>query len=244
MNHNEDPNILVHPRKNKGERPVPDTGVLLVNPSEAARAHKLLKEGGGKSRFLFNSKLSIAQDRSFFVAGPSIGAPMAVLSLEKLIALGAKRIILFGWCGAIAKNLSVGDMLIPSASLSGEGTSLYYTGDNQVSPSSRLNTVLGDLLLGNKLSFSDGCVWSTDALYREDRRFLDSLQVDKSVSAVDMEFSALCSVANFRKIQFSALLVVSDELWGTSWKPGFTSAKFKQQCDTALMLLLENINHI
>ncbi len=244
MNHEEDPNILVHPRKNKGERVVPKAGLLLVNPSEAARAHALVKDNGGKTRFLFNSKLSVAKDKSHFVAGPSIGAPMAALSMEKLIALGAKRIVLFGWCGAISKSLSVGDILIPDTSLSGEGTSSYYAGGEGALPSPQLNKQLGDLLHKNNLPFSDDRVWSTDALYREDRRYLNELQAGSGVSAVDMEFSALCSVASFRGVHFSALLVVSDELWGPSWKPGFSSTVFKTQCDKALSLLFTHIDKL
>ena len=56
---------------------------------------------------------------------------MAALTMEKLIALGARQIILFGWCGAIAPNLHVGDILVPARALSGEGTSRYYGSDGK-----------------------------------------------------------------------------------------------------------------
>ena len=44
--------------------------------------------------------------------------------------------------------------------------------------------------------------------------FCRKLQQEEDVSAVDMEYSALCSAAFFRKIDFAALLLVSDEVWG------------------------------
>ena len=45
---------------------------------------------------------------------------------------------------------------------------------------------------------------------------------------VDMEFSALCTVAAFRGISLGALFVVSDMLWTKNWKPGFGLTEFKK----------------
>lgn len=239
MNRREDPHILIHPRRGRKERLLPETGFLLVNPSEADRIHRIYGKAGAESRYLFNSGLSVACDGSRFVAGPAIGAPMAAMTMEKLIALGAKNIILFGWCGSISTSLVVGDLLFPDGAVSGEGTSQYY-GDSAVAePSRELNSRLELLLQADGVSFKRGCVWSTDAVYREDRRQLNQLSSEKSVSAVDMEFSALCAVAAFRQIEFSALLMVSDELWGDSWTPGFSLKDFKTRSRHVLNLLLD-----
>lgn len=126
--------IVIQPRRNKKEKTLPENGLLLVNPSEASDCLGRLRESGGESRFLFNSGLVVTGSPHFFAAGPAIGAPMAALTLEKLIALGAKRVILFGWCGAISENLQVGDILVPNQALSGEGTSAYYFPDGAVGP--------------------------------------------------------------------------------------------------------------
>jgi len=235
----EDPDILIHPRKEKKEKSIPETGILLVNPPEARNAHSIFRKAQAESRFLFNSNLSVASDGSCFVVGPSIGAPMAVMTMEKLIALGASTIVLFGWCGAISRALSVGDVVIPDLALSGEGTSRYYGATSIIEPSLTLNGSLRSFLRESGISSMDGCVWSTDAIYRENRKMLRELQSEKNVSAVDMEFSALCSVARFRGIQFSAVLMVSDELWGESWNPGFSSANFKKQCRDVMTILFE-----
>ncbi len=85
-----------------------------------------------------------------------------------------------------------------------------------------------------------GCVWSTDAIYREKRSYLDMLHKENRVAAVDMEFSALCSVAAFREVEFAAILVVSDEIWGKSWRPGFSNKEFKQNAARSRQLLIDN----
>jgi uridine phosphorylase len=233
--------IVIHPRRQKKEKPLPENGLLLVNPSEASECLRRLREGGGATRFLFNSGMVVAGDPLYFAAGPAIGAPMAALTLEKLIALGAKRVILFGWCGAISESFKVGDILVPAEALSGEGTSRYYFPDTTSGPDSNLSAQVVKVFDDNGIPVHRGCVWSTDAVYREDRRMLKKLCLEKGVAAVDMEFSALCAVARYRKIEFAAVLTVSDELWGDSWRPGFSKRFFIEQKQAALKLLLDHL---
>ena len=235
--------IVIHPRRNKKEQTLPENGLLLVNPSEASACLDRLKQSGGASRFLFNSGLVVAGEQPFFAAGPAIGAPMAALTLEKLIALGAKKVILFGWCGAISKKLQVGDILVPAVALSGEGTSGYYISNATAQPDPGLGNRIVKIFMDNNIAIHRDGVWSTDAVYREDRRILHKLHLERGVGAVDMEFSALCAVAKFRKIEFAAVLTVSDELWGNSWRPGFAKQLFIEQKNTALALLLDHLGH-
>ena len=241
MSTDSDEHIIIHPRRQKKEKPLPENGLLLVNPSEASECLSLLKQSGGVTRFLFNSGMVIAGDPLFFAAGPAIGAPMAVLTLEKLIALGAKRVILLGWCGAISPTLKVGDILVPAEALSGEGTSRYYCPDAVMRPDLNLSDQVIKVFVDNSISVHRDCVWSTDAVYREDQRMLKKLNLDKDVGAVDMEFSALCAVAKFRKIEFTAVLTVSDELWSDSWRPGFSKQIFIEKKQAALKLLLDHL---
>jgi uridine phosphorylase len=239
MNENVDANILIHPKRGKNEKQLPAVGVLLVNPSEASRCHRQLRQSAGEARPLFNSDLTVAREKTFFVAGPAIGSPMAALSMEKLIALGAKRIVLFGWCGALADTLRVGDVVLPSEARSGEGTSRYYPLQGVAAPSMKLRSHLERAYSEANLKVVGGCVWSTDAVYREERQMLQELHEQQGVSAVDMEFSALCAVALFRNIDFAAVLIVSDELWGKTWRPGFSSEKFLTMKARALDVLLD-----
>jgi len=239
MNENVDANILIYPKRGKNEKQLPAVGVLLVNPSEASRCHRQLRQSAGEARPLFNSDLTVDREKTFFVAGPAIGSPMAALSMEKLIALGAKRIVLFGWCGALADTLQVGDVVLPSEARSGEGTSRYYPLQGVAAPSMKLRSHLERAYSEANLKVVGGCVWSTDAVYREERQMLQELHEQQGVSAVDMEFSALCAVALFRNIDFAAVLIVSDELWGKTWRPGFSSEKFLTMKARALDVLLD-----
>lgn len=236
-NHN---NMVMHPVRAGKEKMIPEEGFLFVNPAEASYAvNKVVGEGGSK-RFLFNSTLCVNGRGTFFVAGPAVGAPMAVLSMEKLIVLGARKIILVGWCGALQQVLRVGDVLLPGQALCGEGTSHYYSQNAEPKPSETALIQLRATLSRAGMAWQEGRVWSTDAPYRESRDLLARLSTDQKIAAIDMEYSALCTVAHFRGIDFAACMLVSDELWQNEWKPGFATLPFRQKSQQLSELLLDS----
>ena len=231
--------IIIHPRKTSNDKTIPTHGVLFVNPAEAKTALITVLEQGGRRGFLHNSQLAISEDEESFIAGPAIGAPVAVLAMEKLIALGARCIILMGWCGAVDRNYTIGDIVVPSGGVCGEGTSRYYSDETQPIPSRRAVKIIQDMLVEEKLPYLEGRIWSTDAPYRESRSYLQRLNAQEHVVGVDMEFSALCNVAAFRQIDFGAVLIVSDELWSSKWKPGFKNKRFQDRCSQVQHCLLK-----
>jgi uridine phosphorylase len=76
------------------------------------------------------------------------------------------------------------------------------------------------------LKYHHGPVWSTDAIYRETRDKVENYQ-RQDVIGVEMEISALFTVAQFRKVDIGAMVVVSDELAAFKWRPGFKMDAFK-----------------
>ncbi|MCU0594581.1 MAG: nucleoside phosphorylase [Desulfobacterota bacterium] len=173
------------------------------------------------------------------LAGPFLGAPQAAMVLEKIIALGAKRICLFGWCGSLQPDLNIGDLVIPLHALSEEGTSEHYPlGPKKPGTDQELNRTLEQALDQEGLPFRKGTVWTTDAPYRETLAKVAAYR-DRGVLAVEMEMSALMTVAIYRSVKFSGLLVVSDGLSDLKWHRGFASPVFKKRCELTGKLLLE-----
>jgi len=234
--------VAISPCREKGEPALADLGILCINPSEAAIACQLAKQAGGKRYRLFNSNLyqvpATDLTNPFFTAGPTIGAPMAVLALEKLVALGAKRIVVYGWCGSLTESLAVGDVLLPNRAVSEEGTSAHYPLSFRAEASQLLLQPLAARLRTENIKMKTGTVWTTDAPYRETK---DKIRTygSQSVLGVEMEFAALCTVAAFRGVELAALLLVSDELWRHPWQPGYTHKKFKKKSRLILELLFD-----
>ena len=232
---------IINPERSKGEPELPAVGILAVNPADAALLEKYAKQEDMQRSFLFNSNLYHGEN--LFLAGPAVGAPMAVMCLEKFIALGAKKIILYGWCGSLHENLQAMDIFLPTEALSEEGTSGHYrTGQEEPTSSPALRSSLDKILTNADQDFQQGKIWTTDAPYRETDKKVGEYAA-KGVYGVDMEYAALCTVAAFRGVELAAVMLVSDELWRKPWKPQYSFKKFKKKSKTILTLLHDTIPH-
>ncbi len=235
--------VVVSPARGKNDPHLPECGLLLINPAEASFLARDCPAPLWRRHFLFNSNLYVSGARGVFWAGPSVGAPMAALSLEKLIALGARRVIAFGWCGALASSLRVGDLVLPGSACSEEGTSAHYPMASPVEASPHLRAGLRQAWAAQGEQVFEGQVWTTDAPFRETREKVARYQ-RQGVLAVEMECAALFQVAAFRGIELAALLVVSDLLWQEPWRPAFQGREFRVRSRSllaALFLYLERL---
>ncbi len=174
---------------------------------------------------LYSSEIS---DTDYSIAGPLVGAPYAAMLLETLVAWGAYKIILFGWCGGISPKVKTGDIVIPTSSIIDEGTSKHYGARlPSIKPSNRIVKKIKETLLKKNVEYHEGAVWSTDGIFRETPRKVKKYQKN-GVLAVDMEMSAFFSVGKYKNIEVGGVLVVSDELATYKWRPGFREKRFKQ----------------
>jgi uridine phosphorylase len=176
--------------------------------------------------------------RPITLTAPALGAPYAVMVLEKLMVLGARMVLALGWCGSIQPHLKIGDLVLPSATVSTEGTSRHYPLNGQApDPDPGLHGVLRRLLSTSDHPWQEGPVWSTDGFFRETVQLVQAYQA-QGVLGVDMEMAALFTVGRFRQVPVAGLLVVSDELATLQWQPGYRSERFRQARDQAARLVL------
>ncbi len=220
--------------------PRPGTVALLAaTQTDLALIRTLLPLDTGCTRALLLSRLyfDLPDMPGLCVCGPLVGAPYAVMLLESLVAWGVRTVLFVGWCGAIAPQARIGSLIVPDGAMIDEGTSRHYVAgvlpEDAVShPSEYVRQGLQQALQTHNRPFLQGPVWSTDAIYRETPSRVRHYQA-RGALAVEMELSALFSVAAFRNIDLGGLLVVSDELFTLNWKPGFRHPEFKAGCRTA-----------
>ena len=222
--------LIIEPRRGKKEKPLPARALLVVNPTEADYALNSFKPFTGERRSLYQTTLLVDRDQSLCLAGPALGAAAAVLVLEKLIVLGVKEIWLLSCCGSLDPARSIGDVVLATGAVSGEGVSRYYSKNKLTVPGGAANGQLEKFARHNRDELYRGIIWSTDAPYRERRSELIELQERYGVVGIDMEFSALCTVAACRGVSIGALFVVSDMLWTRNWNPGFAAPEFTESC--------------
>jgi len=233
---------IVNPQKTKSS---PDIGPVAVMAATAADLYYLCELSGyAKNEYqrLFMSRLYFDRHnpQGYSITGPFVGAPYAVMLLENLIAWGARQIIFVGWCGAISEQVKTGDLILPTSVYIDEGASKHYgtVVDSPLQAEFPMFAKVRQTLDKNNCDYHEGAVWTTDAIYRETRREILAHQ-QNGVLAVEMEFSALCSVALFRGVDLAGILVVSDELSSLKWRPGFTHKRFGQSRKAACRLVTE-----
>lgn len=206
------------------------TVILSLIPELASRLVRTLGAPAPHPHTLQRQTLYHPADQPFSVLTSPMGAPMAVMLLEQLIALGARHFLYLGFCGALTPRYGIGDCFLPVRAVREEGTSYHYLPADVVPTSSaRLNTLLCTHATAQGLPVHLGTIWTTDAPYRETAQKIRHFQ-DAGVHAVDMEMAALFAVAQYRACDVAALLLVSDECYHPTWKPGFGAHRLRQAC--------------
>ena len=238
---------IVNPVKSKNAPAIGPVAVMAATEMDLFFLCDLFKYNRDDYRRLFTSRLYAPQSSyvGACLTGPGIGAPYAAMMLETLIAWGARRIIFLGWCGAVSRQAKIGDIIVPTSALVDEGTSRNYAvSDNgQSKPASVLVALIEQVLEDNRVAFHSGKIWTTDAVYRETQAKVENHQA-QGVMAVEMEVSALFSVAQFRQVELGAMLVVSDELSSLKWRPGFRDQRFVTGHQTACRMVRESCRQL
>ena len=222
---------IVKPIKDKN---TPDPGsltLLIGTASDIKLLRQQLTSSEEKAHRLFISRFYSYLEKNIRLSltGPIVGAPYAVMVLETLIAWGARRFVFWGWCGAISSEVAVGDIIVPTAAYVDEGTSLHYgvQAGSFSQANDQITTMIANELNNCDADYHHGTVWSTDAIFRETKEKVIRHQ-SNGILAVEMELSALFSVATYRQVEIGAILVVSDELSTLQWRPGFKDEQFIQ----------------
>ena len=143
------------------------------------------------------------------IQSTGMGGPSAAIVVEELIALGARRLVRVGTCGALTDSLELGDLLVASAVLSRDGASSALGADGEM-------PVDADLLAALESADPDahrGRVVSSDLFYDSDPRRAAEWVAAGAV-AVEMEAAAVLAVAAVHGVAAACVLVVSDTLAG------------------------------
>lgn len=167
-----------------------------------------------------------AEDGSrFSILRGYAGAPMAAVLLEELIALGFRRFVALGAAGhptnGDGPTIPIGGIVLASEAFIYEGTSSHYRPSAAVSyPTDASLQALSQSLSNERIEHRIGAVATTDALYRETPSFVAEV-VKRRVVAIDMELSALFTVATFHGVEMAGLLYISDIVDGNGhWHLG------------------------
>ena len=178
----------------------------------------------------------------------NIGSPQAALVINCLAYLeNLKSVVMLGMCGGIDDILEIGDFLIPSAAIRGEGTSRHYLpAEFPAIPASSVNLFCIGAVKKAGLIPRCGIVYTTDRrLWEFDDKFVNYLRQQR-ILAIEMELATLFSVAYKYEVPIGSIMLVSDM---PLKKRGIKDKKlqdeeFYQYMDIHLNIAMDTVNQL
>ena len=178
----------------------------------------------------------------FFVS--RVGAPACVAALEEVIALGAKKIVLFGSCGVLDQAIVQDKIIIPVSAVRDEGTSYHYIpASEEIKADKHSVAVLKQCLKESGLPYVAGKTWTTDAIYRETHKIIEERK-RQGCLVVEMECSAVYAFARFRNIPLIQFLYGADNLDSDKWEINDLMEHGITNCDKYVKLAFECASHL
>lgn len=158
-----------------------------------------------------------AEGKRFAAYLSTIGGAASAGIMEEVIAMGGKRFLFFGSCGALNHDVTEGAIAVPTAAWRDEGVSYHYlpaADEIEVETAARMMNILDELGVPHHATKT----WTTDAIYRETRATMQK-RIDAGCGVVEMECASTAAVAKFRGVEFFQFLYGADSLAGDEWDP-------------------------
>lgn len=140
-----------------------------------------------------------------------IGSPNAALIMDLLSAIRPKAVLFLGKCGGLKDKNKVGDYILPSAAIRGEGTSNdYFPPEVPALPAFSLQRAVSSNIRNFGKDYWTGTVYTTNRrVWEHDEDFKSMLRKVRSIG-IDMETATLFTVGFHNSISIGALLLISD----------------------------------
>jgi uridine phosphorylase len=140
-----------------------------------------------------------------------MGSPAAANALEMAAASGARRIVVFGACGGVVEKVGIGELVVATGAVRGEGTSAYYAPAGfPAAFDPMLVAQLWASAARTEVECHRGVVFTTDAGYRQGPEIYEDC--NGLVVAVESECAAIAVVAARLGLRAGALLFCTDNV--------------------------------
>ncbi|HST56672.1 MAG TPA: hypothetical protein VLJ42_12370 [Solirubrobacteraceae bacterium] len=138
------------------------------------------------------------------IQSTGMGGPSAAIVLEELIALGVRRAIRVGTCGALDASLELGDLVVARESIAADGTSRALGASERVTADAGLTQALEETT-----GRTARTIVSTDLFYDPDDE-RGTRWSEAGAAAVEMEAATLFAVGARAGVPVACVLAVSD----------------------------------
>ncbi|MCR4917716.1 MAG: hypothetical protein K5912_02100 [Alphaproteobacteria bacterium] len=191
---------------------------VFVAPSW--NVEKVFTQPGPKIELLYEGRDITAYEiknggKRYLYALLRIGAPNIIDFCLSCYKLNCDNFVFLGSVGALVSDVNLGDIVVPTCSISGEGASLYLFDKldaanmfKRAYSNRDLNKKLRDICVAQNIKCVDATPVSVDSVFCEYAHVSEFKELGANV--IEMETSAFFNAMNYIHKKASALLVVSD----------------------------------
>ena len=168
------------------------------------------------------------------------------ITTEILCSAQAKVLIRIGSCGALRRDIKIGDFIVTTGCVRGEGVSPYYVDEKFITvPDStltqKLTAVAKNVAASAGSTVHEGKVWSTDAILRETKEVVNKA-IDQGAIGVDMVSAPFLTIAQVYKIPAVSILAVSDNL--ITGEMGFMNPSYYMAESMLIQMAMELVKQL
>ncbi len=168
------------------------------------------------------------------------------ITTEILCSAQVKALIRIGSCGALRKDIKVGDFIITTGCVRGDGVSPYYVDSKfetlpDAGLTQKLTAIAKNTAATAGFTVHEGKVWSTDAILRETKEIVNGV-IDQGAIGVDMVSSTFLTIAQTYKIPAVSILAVSDNL--ITGQMGFINPDYYMAEGMLIQMALELVKQL
>lgn len=143
-----------------------------------------------------------------------IGSPVASDCAYYLRFTPCRNIIYTGLIGSLQHEIRVGDLIVPTAAVRGEGASKYFVDESYPAVADfqllkALSSTMDEVFNEYDIVIHYGPIYTTDSFAAETKDFLD-LWRSRNLIGIDMETSAIYTLARLYGMRSISAHIVSD----------------------------------
>ena len=171
-----------------------------------------------------------------------MGAPTTAIVAEELVQLGAHTLIRVGTAGALGEGVDPGDLLVVTASSPLDGTTAGYLAGRPYAPAASFAVVRALVAAAEAggTTLHVGPIVTDDVFYHPDADRLGAWAAFGAL-AVEMEASALFTVAARHGLRAGALLTISNFVGAAVW---LEPAELQRAVDRMIEVALDAAVHL
>ena len=175
---------------------------------------KDVKETGPSTGGFYKGYHGVMNGYRVSVIDSRIGAPVASDCLYFLRFTKCKAVVYSGAIGGLQENICIGDIIVPTGAVRGEGASKYFIEENYPAVADYgLTNILSDTLVQTyrkcDVNIHHGPIFTTDSFASETPEFLEECK-SRNLLGIEMETSVMYVLGGLFGMKVASFHVVSD----------------------------------